>query len=278
MMDFSQLYREQFELFYKEDDINKNLFYMNTLPSKEVNCHLKIKDDLVLAGLPIFFASFNYLKKDIIDGSNFLDFEGKRFSRNEKFQIDFKLPFNIALTGERIALNLIQRASSIATNVGNYLNHLDDICILDTRKTTPGLRFLEKYAVRIGGGNNHRFSQMDAWMVKDNHKKIFGGVDKAINYFHSMNTFYQPIIVEIHDLSELEVAIKAGGTNFLLDNFSPSDISEAVKIKRDGMTFEASGGIHLENIKDYNITGLDAISSGALIYNARTVDLSLKFS
>ena len=152
------------------------------------------------------------------------------------------------------------------------------IKILDTRKTTPGLRFLEKYAVRIGGGNNHRFSQMDAWMVKDNHKKIFGGVDKAINYFHSMNTFYQPIIVEIHDLSELEVAIKAGGTNFLLDNFSPSDIREAVKIKRDGMTFEASGGIHLENIKDYNITGLDAISSGALIYNARTVDLSLKFS
>jgi nicotinate-nucleotide pyrophosphorylase (carboxylating) len=276
MFNFAEIYAKNFNLFFEEDDIAKNFSYISELPSESVTCILKIKDDMVLAGLPFFFETFNYLSKKNFDYSEFMEFEGKAFSKEDFIEIRFELPFNIALTGERIALNLLQRASSIATCTKQYVDMVGNIKILDTRKTTPGLRFIEKYAVKKGGGYNHRFGQVDAWMVKDNHKTFFGSVEKAIKYFQSLNTFYQPIIVEIHDLGELKRAHSVGAKHFLLDNFSPEEIKEAISIKDSEMTYEVSGGINLENIKNYILEGVDAFSSGSITYNAPHVDLSLK--
>jgi len=276
-LNFSQLYSKHFELFFAEDDMLKNFSYTSSLPAEPVECSIKIKDDMVLAGLPFFFEIFNYLADSKIDYKKYMEFEGKSFKKSDFEEINFELPFNVVLSGERIALNLLQRASSIATFTSQFVKKAGDIKILDTRKTTPGLRFIEKYAVEKGGGFNHRFGQMDAWMVKDNHKNIFGSVEKAIHFFQNLHSFYQPIIVEIHSLDELARAYSAGAKHFMLDNFSPTDIHEAVKSKKSDMSFEVSGGISLANIEEYLISGIDAISSGSLTYNAPHVDLSLKF-
>jgi nicotinate-nucleotide pyrophosphorylase (carboxylating) len=117
---------------------------------------------------------------------------------------------------------------------------------------------------------------MDAWMVKDNHKTYFGGVENAIRYFQNLNTFYQPIVVEIHDLDELKLAHNCGAKHFLLDNFTPEEIRAAVAVKEKGMTYEVSGGINIENIQSYIQPGIDAFSSGSITYNAPHVDLSMK--
>lgn len=194
-------------------------------------------------------------------------------------ELSFGLPFNIVLTGERIALNLLQRASAIATYTNMYAEKAKskNIKILDTRKTTPGHRALEKYAVFTGGGYNHRFGQADCFMIKDNHKSFFGGLKGALDFFEQMHCFYKPIIVEIHDLDELAEAAALNVRHVMLDNFTPSQIREAVKTKKDGQTFEVSGGIRLETLDEYLIDGVDAISVGALTYDAPHVDISLKY-
>jgi len=156
--------------------------------------------------------------------------------------------------------------------------HESGIKILDTRKTTPGLRFLEKYAVRVGGGFNHRMGQTDTWMIKDNHKSFFGGLKGALEFFGKMGSFYNSVVVEIHNTSELEEAISHGVKHVMLDNFTPEQVSEAISLKRDSMTFEVSGGINLDNIKNYLISGVDGISIGKITYDAPSVDISLKFS
>lgn len=278
MLNLSQIFEKQLKLFFEEDDMNRNLNYLTSLPAYEVKCHLKIKDDLILAGLPIFFEVFNYLLERRRDFSEYMDFEGKEFAKKDLKQIDFSLPFNVALSGERLALNLLQRASSVATYTHKFVKAAPGLKVLDTRKTTPGLRFLEKYAVTKGGGYNHRFSQMDTWMVKDNHKTMFGGVVEAIHFFKDLKTNYQPIVVEIHDLEELKRVAQEDVTYFMLDNFSKEDLHSAIEMKQSGWHYEVSGGITLDNIKDYCVEGIDAVSTGSIIYNAPQVDLSLKFS
>ncbi len=264
-----------FTRFYAEDDLNGNAYYLEKLPTDLVNCSLKIKSDLVLAGLPFFLGAFNYLGATLTE-NDFLKYEGKHFSAGEV--ISFQLPFSIALTGERVALNLLQRASAVATLTDKFVQKVNaiEIKILDTRKTTPGLRTLEKYAVRIAGGHNHRFSQSDVWMIKDNHKNYFGGLQAAVNFFQSMQTNYQPIVVEIHSLEEFQLAITLGIKHVMLDNFSVAKIHEALKIKPVGMTIEISGGVNLNNIESYFIKGIDCISIGALTHSAPHVDLSMK--
>lgn len=276
-LDYSKIWRENFELFFKEDDINRNFSYLSSLPDNLVNCRIHLKDDLILAGLPFFFETFNYLQSGIVNYDSLMEYEGQIFKKIDKKTIEFALPFNIALTGERIALNLLQRTSSIATFTNKFVKKSGEVKILDTRKTTPGLRFIEKYGVRLGGGHNHRSGQTDAWMVKDNHKSFFGGVSEAIKFFESQKTHYQPIIVEIHDLTELEQVAGLGIKHFMLDNFEVEDIKGAVELKQAGMTYEVSGGVNLENLDQYLIEGVDAISSGSLTYAAPPVDISLKY-
>lgn len=271
-----------FESFFREDEYNKNAFYFLQLPSDIVECELKIKSDLLLCGLPFFIHAFEYLNSgiELTDGiEGLLENEGKYFKKGESLHL--KLPFNVALTGERVALNLLQRASSVATYTQKFVNKAYEISqgkikILDTRKTTPGLRSLEKYAVRIGGGHNHRFSQSDAWMIKDNHKSFFGGLEGAWNFFQETKTYYQNTIVEIHSLEELKKAQSLGVRLFLLDNFSKEDLKQAISLKRSGDSFEVSGGVNLQNLNDYLIEGIDAVSVGALTHSAPQVDLSLK--
>lgn len=271
---------KQFAHFFEEDDLSKNAYYFSTLPKVETQCHLKFKDDLVISGLPFFFSAFEFLGAKIDEKEKFLEFEGKVVKKSDAFQIDFTLPFNIALTGERIALNLLQRCCAITTFSKQFVEKAEElnIKILDTRKTTPGLRAFEKYATRMAGAFNHRMAQADVWMVKDNHKKIFGGLEQAVNFFRDQQTFYNPLVVEIHDLDELKQAQILGVKHMMLDNFGPDEIREAISIKQSGSTYEVSGGIRLENIENYLIEGVDAISIGALTYAAPAKDISMKMS
>jgi nicotinate-nucleotide pyrophosphorylase (carboxylating) len=271
--------REQLKTYFQEDDLSRNSYYLQSLPSDLVNCSLKIKDDLVLSGLPYFFEAMNFFMNNELDYTSLLESEGKWFNKSDKKEINFSVPFSVVLTAERIALNLLQQSSSISTHTKRFVDKVKDtnISILDTRKTTPGLRALEKYAVRKGGGFNHRLGQADIWMIKDNHKKFFGGVEAAIDFFKSQGTFYNPVVLEIHSLEELNQAIELNISHVMLDNFTPELIKEAIKIKPSSMTYEVSGGLNLENLDGYLIEGVDAFSIGAITYNAPHVDISLKF-
>ncbi len=261
--------------YFEEDDLQGNAYYLNSLPQTPVECILKIKSDVLLSGLPYFVAAFNYLGAKL-NYDKFKIHEGKNFAKGEV--ITFTLPFSIALTGERVALNLLQRASAISTFTQKFVKAAEgsSVHILDTRKTTPGLRSLEKYAVRVGGAYNHRFSQADVWMIKDNHKTFFGGLKPAWDYFQNMQTHYQGIVVEIHSIDELKLAMELGVKHVMLDNFSTEDVLKAVTMKKEGMTYEISGGIKLDNVGQFLIKGIDAISIGALTHSAPHVDLSMK--
>lgn len=263
----------------EEDDITRNIHYTRNLPELPVALTLKLKSDLVLAGTDYFIATFAALGLDSENLKFLKEHEGRAFKAGEMLVFPAPVPFSIALSAERLALNLLQHASSIATWTAEHVKVAAShgIKILDTRKTTPGLRSLEKYAVRIGGGYNHRFGQADVWMIKDNHKTCMGGLRGAYEFFKSQGTFYNDIIAEIHDLVELKEAIELGIQHVMLDNFAPDQIREAVKLKEPGITVEVSGGIRLNTIKDYLINGVDAVSIGAIVYSAPRVDLSLKY-
>ena len=262
-----------------EDGIGENLYYEEKLPTKMAQATLYIKDDLICSGLPVFAQVFDVVLNKDNDWKELMKFEGQPMKKGEKIDLPFPLSFKTLLTGERLALNLMQRCSAISTYSQKLASKAAEknIKILDTRKTTPGLRSLEKYAVRVGGAYNHRMRQNDVWMVKDNHKSFFGGVEKAVNYFKSIGSFYTPIIVEIHSLEELQQAINLNINHVMLDNFSPELIQEAILLKPKNMTYEASGGISLKNIENYLIEGLDVISSGSLTHSVPSVDVSLKY-
>ena len=234
---------------------------------------------MVMAGADYFVAAFVALGADPKKFDFIRHWDGKSFLAGEVIEFPEPLSFAIALTGERLALNLLQHASSIATWTKKHVEIADkkQIKLLDTRKTTPGLRSLEKYAVRVGGGFNHRLGQTDTWMIKDNHKTCLGGLAAAYDYFLQQGAFYNNIIAEIHDLNELQEALDMGLKNIMLDNFSPDDIRKAVKLKKTGATYEVSGGINIANLETYLIEGIDAISLGSLTYSAPRVDISLKF-
>ena len=276
---FSNFISQDIERFFHEDGIDKNLTYLTKIPKENVYCQLKIKDDLTLSGLPYFYQAFKYLGAAGLSYEVFNKFEGQEFKKRDQFQIEFELPFNIALLGERVALNLLQRSSSISTFTKSFVRIANEkgITILDTRKTLPGFRSLEKYAVVIGGGKNHRFDQTDMFMVKDNHKSFFGGIKNSLDFFKGLSSFYTEIEVEVHSLEELEEAISLGIRHIMLDNFSPNDIEKACDLKSEQMTYEVSGGVRLSNLCEYLIDGIDAISVGALTYGAPPVDLSLKY-
>lgn len=186
------------------------------------------------------------------------------------------------LKAERLVLNCMQRMSGIATKTRQVVELVKDsgVKILDTRKTTPGLRYLEKWAVRIGGGVNHRFGLYDMILIKDNHVDYAGGIKQAIKearkYLADHHRKLQ-IEIEVRNMDELQQVMEEGGADrILLDNFSPNQLKEAVKLIGHQYITEASGGINLENIAEYAATGVDYISSGALTHSVKSLDLSLK--
>jgi len=186
------------------------------------------------------------------------------------------------LGAERLVLNVMQRMSAIATLTSKYTNELEGLKtkVLDTRKTTPLLRFLEKKAVKIGGGENHRFGLYDMIMLKDNHIDFAGGIEKAIHKtieYLKKNNLNLKIEVEARDLSEVKEILRVGGIQrIMLDNFSYNDIRTAVALIGNQTETEASGGITLETLRNYGECGVDYISVGALTHSVHNMDLSLK--
>ncbi|MFH1319682.1 MAG: carboxylating nicotinate-nucleotide diphosphorylase [Bacteroidota bacterium] len=186
------------------------------------------------------------------------------------------------LKAERVALNFMQRMSGIATTTHDMVQSLQgtNTKILDTRKTTPGLRVIEKWAVRIGGGVNHRFGLDDMIMIKDNHIDMSGGIKNAISSVHSylkkINKDLE-IVIEARGLKEVKEILLTGGINrIMLDNFSPTNLQQAVKLIDGKFKTEASGGITGKNIRDYAECGVDYISIGALTHSVKSLDMSLK--
>jgi nicotinate-nucleotide pyrophosphorylase (carboxylating) len=185
-------------------------------------------------------------------------------------------PARAILTGERTALNLLGRLSGIATLTSRYVGSVAGTRtkILDTRKTTPGLRALERYAVRCGGGMNHRFGLHDAILLKENHLRIAGGIGPATAALRGRNgTFLE---VEAETLDEVSEALAAGVDRILLDNMSVDQVASAVELAAGRVPLEASGGITLENVRAYAETGVNFVSIGALTHGARSLDVSLE--
>jgi nicotinate-nucleotide pyrophosphorylase (carboxylating) len=180
------------------------------------------------------------------------------------------------LTGERVALNLLARLSGVATTTRAFVDAVSGtgVAILDTRKTTPGLRTLERYAVRTGGGINHRRGLYDAVLVKDNHLKLAGGVEAAVRRLRVRTSL--PIEIEADTIEQVEQALEVGVERILLDNMSPATVARAVELVAARAQLEVSGGVTLENVRAYAETGVDAISIGALTHSARSLDVSME--
>ncbi len=184
-------------------------------------------------------------------------------------------PARAILTGERTALNLLGRLSGVATLTAHHVELVEGTgaIILDTRKTTPGLRMLEKYAVRCGGARNHRAGLYDAILLKENHLRIAGGITAALASLGNRNG--TPVEVEAENLEDVAEALAAGADRILLDNMTVADVSRAVALAGGRVPLEASGGITLANIRGYAETGVDFISVGALTHAARSLSVSL---
>jgi nicotinate-nucleotide pyrophosphorylase (carboxylating) len=182
------------------------------------------------------------------------------------------------LIGERAALNIVGRLSGVATLTRSYVDAVASTTarIVDTRKTTPGLRMLEKRAVVLGGGTNHRFGLDDAILVKDNHIAVAGGVEEAVRRAVAGAPHGMKVEVEVQSLEELEIAIDAGASVVMLDNMAPEDVRTAVSTADGRVLLEASGGITLENVRQYAETGVDLISVGALTHSAPALDVALE--
>lgn len=242
---------------------------------------LKIKQDGILAGMKV--AEMIFLYKE--PGSIFTSFkqDGEEMNYGEKaFEVEASV--HTILECERLVLNCMQRMSGIASLTRQYADKLRAYRtkLLDTRKTTPNFRLLEKEAVRIGGGFNHRFGLYDMIMLKDNHIDYCGGIEKAIEKASDYVRTQKPglrIEVETRNLEDVRLVLSAGkGKVFriMLDNFSPDQIREALKLIKGAFETEASGGINLDNIEEFAKTGVDYVSVGALVHQARSLDLSLK--
>jgi len=240
---------------------------------------LLVKDEGVIAGVEFAKQVFNYVDPNMTVETLIED--GSRVSYGDiVFYVEGAS--QSILKAERLVLNAMQRMSAIATKTRQFVDLLDGTGtkILDTRKTTPGIRALEKWAVKIGGGENHRFALYDMIMLKDNHIDFAGGITKAIdktkNYLKETNRDLK-IIVEARDLDEIKTILQSDGIyRILIDNFNYEDTREAVKLIGDKCLTESSGGINEKTVREYALCGVDYISSGALTHSVYNMDLSLK--
>jgi len=242
---------------------------------------LKIKQDGILAGIEVAKHIFEYVEPS----SEFTAYkkDGESMKAGE-IAFDVQASIHVILKCERLVLNCMQRMSGIATLTKQYTQILEGYKtnILDTRKTTPNFRLLEKEAVRIGGGINHRFGLYDMIMLKDNHIDYCGGIEKAILKADEYVKEKKPelkVEVETRSIEDVKKVLAVGkGKVFriMLDNFTPAQINEALSIINGAFETEASGGINLDNLEEYAQTGVDYVSAGALIHQAKSLDLSLK--
>jgi nicotinate-nucleotide pyrophosphorylase (carboxylating) len=248
-------------------------------PNARSKAVLKIKQDGILAGMMVAEKIFRYMQPDIVFTAYKKDGDVMQYGEIA-FEVEAKV--HTILQCERLVLNCMQRMSGIATLTHVYSEKLKGYItkLLDTRKTTPNFRLLEKEAVKIGGGVNHRFGLYDMIMLKDNHIDYCGGIEKAINKAYEYVQTQKPglkIEVETRSIEDVKKVLLTGKINrIMLDNFTPAMISEALLLINGKYETEASGGINLDNIEAYAATGVDYISSGAVIHQAKSLDLSLK--
>ncbi len=242
---------------------------------------LLVKDEGILAGVELSKLIFEEVDKDI--HLNILMHDGDKISRGD-IVLTAEGRITSLLRAERVVLNFMQRMSGIASTTQRYVSAISGTrCkVLDTRKTTPNLREIEKWAVRIGGGYNHRFGLYDMIMLKDNHVDFAGGIANAIekaNEYKQKNNLPLAIEIETRHLDEVREVLAIGGVDrIMLDNYSVENVSKAVDLINHRYETEASGGITLETIRAYAETGVDYISVGALTHSVRSLDLSFKAS
>lgn len=240
---------------------------------------LLVKETGVIAGVEVAIEIFN-----VIDETLEVDIFIKDGSKVEvgKVVLYVRGKIHSILKAERLVLNVMQRMSGVATRTAEYVRELEGTSakVLDTRKTTPLLRFLEKQAVKIGGGENHRFGLYDMILIKDNHVDYAGGISNAVRNaieYKAKNKINIPIEVEVRSFAELnELMATEGVERVMFDNFTPANVEKAVEIVGDKFVTEASGGITLETIRSYAVTGVNYISVGALTHSVKSLDLSLK--
>ncbi len=277
-------YNQQLDLFIKnalQEDIgdgdHSTLCCIDA--SAKGKAVLKIKQDGILAGVKVAEKIFRYMQPDIVFTAYKKDGDAMQFG-DIAFDVEAKV--HTILQCERLVLNSMQRMSGIATLTKLYVDKLKPFKtkLLDTRKTTPNFRLLEKEAVKIGGGVNHRFGLYDMIMLKDNHIDYCGGIEKAIEKAYDYVQQKKPdlkIEVETRTIEDVKKVMAVGKINrIMLDNFTPELITDALKIINGKYETEASGGINLDNIEMFAATGVDYISSGAVIHQAKSLDLSLK--
>ncbi|WP_158751103.1 carboxylating nicotinate-nucleotide diphosphorylase [Acidobacterium sp. S8] len=258
-------------------------------PGLRASATIVAKQDCTISGLgciPRFLEIFAQLDKrdsgryEVISHPEI--FEGVRVKTGQAIAV-IRHNARVILGCERVILNLMQRMSGISTMTRQYVDAIagTNTRILDTRKTIPGLRILDKYAVRCGGGENHRLDLSDGILIKNNHISLGGGIEKVLKRAHELRKPGQTIDIEVRSFAELETALDHGAESLLVDNMTPADVKKAVGIVRGrGLTIpiEASGGILLENIRKYALAGVDYISVGALTHSAVAVDLSMKIT
>lgn len=279
-MEVENLINSLLELAFAEDIGDGDHTTLCSIPASEVgSSKLLIKEEGILAGVnvakDVFYKFDPELKVEV-----FIEDGAHVKPGDVAFVVTGKV--QSLLQTERLVLNLMQRMSGIATITNKYVKLLEGTKtkVLDTRKTTPGLRMLEKQAVKIGGGENHRIGLFDMILLKDNHVDFAGGIKNAITrakqYLKEKNKDLK-IEIEVRNFEELNEALNVGGVDrIMLDNFTVEDTRKAVDIVNGRVELESSGGITFETIRDYAVTGVDYVSVGALTHSVKSLDMSLK--
>ena len=260
----------------QEDITSEDITTNSVMPCYQLGeVELICKEDGIVAGLDVFKRVF-----ELLDEKTEFDFsckDGDAVKNGQKLGT-VKGDIRVLLSGERTALNYLQRMSGIATYTRKIADLLEgtDTKLLDTRKTTPNMRVFEKYAVKVGGGYNHRYNLSDGILLKDNHIGAAGGVKEAVTMAKEYAPFVRKIEVEVENLDMLKEALEAGADIIMLDNMSVEDMKEAVKLCKGKAETECSGNVTKENVARLVDIGVDYISSGALTHSSPILDLSLK--
>ena len=260
----------------KEDITSEDITTNSVMPHYQLGeVELICKEDGVIAGLDVFKRVF-----ELIDEKTEVTFsclDGDKVMKGQKLGV-IRGDIRVLLSGERTALNYLQRMSGIATYTRTIADMLEgtNTKLLDTRKTTPGMRVFEKYAVKVGGGYNHRFNLSDGILLKDNHIGAAGGVKEAVAMAKEYAPFVRKIEIEVENLEMLKEALEAGADIIMLDNMSIEDMTKAVELCAGKAETECSGNVTKENVAKLTDIGVNYISSGALTHSSPILDLSLK--
>ena len=271
-MQADQLIRMALQEDITSEDVSTNAV-MPTATKGSVD--LIAKEDGVIAGLDIYARVFT-----ILDEKTEIDFHCKDGDEVKKGELMATVTgdIRVLLSGERVALNYLQRMSGIATYTRQVAKLLEGskVTLLDTRKTTPNCRVFEKYAVRVGGGCNHRYNLSDGVLLKDNHIGAAGSVTKAVQMAKAYAPFVRKIEIEVETLEQVKEAVEAGADIIMLDNMTPEVMKQAVELINGRAQTECSGNITKENIQKIREIGVDFVSSGALTHSAPILDISMK--